>query len=229
MPFRFKREPIRLPRLRRGVDRLVAVLVLNGARSSQVREHASLAATLGTRSLWIAVDGGLDACLRARQQPDLFVGDGDSVSTRKRESPEIRYDRDKCFSDFAGALAEARRAGAEVVVVVGATGGRLDHEWANLQEMGRAAQHFSALLAGGDRGTLIVTRRGCRVATRRGRTFSLLPIGARANVTLRGSRWELSRANLRAGSQGLSNLAQGPLRLTVHQGGVVLMFPLRVD
>ena len=134
------------------------------------------------------------------------------------------FDREKDFSDLAGALAELRRRRVQVVALAGLLGGRLDHEWANLLECGSAARSFAGLLAPTDRGTVVITRHGCRMVTVRGRTCSLFALEAGATVTLRGTRWELERRRLRPGSHGLSNVSGTELDLTVHQGVVALVF-----
>ena len=121
-------------------------------------------------------------------------------------------------------LAELRRRRVQVVALAGLLGGRLDHEWANLLECGSAARSFAGLLAPTDRGTVVITRHGCRMVTVRGRTCSLFALEAGATVTLRGTRWELERRRLRPGSHGLSNVSGTELDLTVHQGVVALVF-----
>ncbi len=160
-----------------------AVLVLEGAPGSDLRRASELAAIVADRCLLVAVDGGLATCVAARRRPDLFVGDGDSVARIPPEVSSVVFPTDKEFSDLAGALAEVRKRGARVVIVAGLLGGRLDHEWANVFELGRAARSFVAMLAPSERGTVLITRHGCRVATVRRRTVSLFCLTATASVS----------------------------------------------
>ncbi len=220
-----ERSDIELAGSRRRGEVCGAVLVLNGATRRELRRASGLATLLADRCCLIAVDGGLSACRAAGRRPDLFVGDADSVARVPSRIPAVVYPRNKDFSDLGGALWEARRRGARVAVVAGLLGGRLDHEWANLLEIGARARGFAGVLAATERGTVIVTSHGCRVATPRGRTFSLFALGGGAVVTLRGSRWSLRRARLRPGSTGLSNRTAGRVDLRVHGGTVALLFP----
>lgn len=202
-----------------------ALLVLRGARRIDLERASALAGALSDRCLLVAVDGGLRTCRALRRRADLYVGDLDSSPRPPAGLPAVVYPQNKDHSDFAGALRESARRGAQVVVVAGLLGGRLDHEWANLQEIGAHARRFAAVLAPTSRGTVVVTSRGVDATTVPKRPFSLLVLGGAANVSLRGARWELRRKTLRAGSHGLSNLTGRELRLRVHRGVAALVFP----
>jgi thiamine pyrophosphokinase len=219
-----ERSPLELRGLGRRRDVLAGVLVLAGASGAELRRAAALAATIADRCLLVAVDGGLDTCRADRRRPDLFVGDGDSLRGGPAgDIPAVRFPPEKDFSDLAGALGEMRVRRVQVVALAGLVGGRLDHEWANLLELAARARGFAALIAPTDRGTVVVTRHGCRAATVRGRLFSLFALGSAATVSLSGTRWELRRRRLRPGSHGLSNVTGTELELTVHAGVVALV------
>jgi thiamine pyrophosphokinase len=202
-----------------------ALLVLQGAKRAELARASALAGVLSDRCVLIAVDGGLKTCRSAGRRPDLFVGDGDSSRRVPAGLPAVIFPKDKDFSDFAGALQEAAHRDVELVVVAGLLGGRVDHEWANVQELGAHAKRFAAIVAPTARGTILVTSRGCDAITVPRRTFSLLVLGAQAQVSLRGVRWPVRRRNLRMGATGLSNITGSELRLRVHRGAVALVFP----
>lgn len=202
-----------------------AVLALEGATTRDLKHALSHAAPFDREALLIAVDGGLKTCRAIRRRPDLFVGDLDSAGAAPSGIPAVVYPVDKSFSDFAGALVEARRLGADVAVVAGLLGGRLDHEWANLLELGAAAPKFAGLLAPSARGLVVVTARGLRARGLGRRVVSAFALGRIARVSLRGTRWVLSKKSLAPGSLGLSNVARGVLELDVHGGVAALVFP----
>ncbi|MDX1389031.1 MAG: thiamine diphosphokinase [Acidobacteriota bacterium] len=202
-----------------------AVLVLNGASRAQVSRAVVLARSLAETCLLVAVDGGLRACRSGGRAPDLFVGDADSSGRRPKRLPAVIHPADKDFSDLSAALSEVGRRGIDVVIIAGLVGGRLDHEWANLFEIGAHARHFAGILAPTRRGTVVVTARGCRVATVPGGVVSLFALGGGATVSLRGTRWKLRNERIRPGSRGLSNETGKTLSLTVHTGVVAVVFP----
>jgi thiamine pyrophosphokinase len=203
---------------------LGAVVVLEGAGRAELQRASALGAMLTDRCILAAVDGGLRTCRAAKRKPDLFVGDGDSLRRAPpTDIPAVLYPQDKAHSDLAGALGELRKRRVKVVVVAGLTGGRVDHEWANLMELGNGSRGFAGIVAPSNRGTVLVTRHGCRAATVRGRTFSLFSLSAASTVTLRGPQWELNRDRLKPGSRGLSNRTGTELDLLVHTGVVALV------
>lgn len=219
-----ERPQIELRGLKKRGKVLGAVLVLEGAGGAALKSASALGAMLTDQCILVAVDGGLKTCLGARRRPDLFVGDVDSSKEVPSEIPSVVYPTDKKFSDLAGALAELRDRKVQVVAAAGLLGGRLDHEWANLLEVGHGSRWFAGIIAPTDRGTVLVTRHGCQAVTVRQRTFSLFSLSATATVTLRGCHWELERRQLVPGSHGLSNLTGTQLDLTVHSGTVALVF-----
>lgn len=199
--------------------------MLNRATRADIQRATATAETLVDTCLLIAVDGGIHACRAARRRPDLFVGDGDSAHSIPADTPTRIYRPDKDFSDLGGALTEAARRGVQVVIVAGLLGGRLDHEWANLFELGAHAHRFAGSIAPTRRGIVLVTGQGCKMDTVPGRTLSVFALGGMAVVTLRGTRWILRRRRLRSGSLGLSNETGHELDLTVHSGVVAVVCP----
>jgi len=220
----------RSPRIRfkgtRANQGRIGVLALNGCPKEELRVADAWARGAGREVFRVAVDGGLRAWRALGVACDLYAGDADS-SSPPTGMEAARYDRDKSFSDLAGALREVRRRALRVVVVAGLTGGRLDHEWVNLHELAAHARHFAGMLAPTPRGWVVVTSCGVTAETRAGRTFSLLALGGRTRVDLGGARWTLRDARLGPGSRGLSNVSGKRLTLSVSSGTACLVSPER--
>ena len=213
------------PGAARGKRWRAAVVALEGAAAQDLERALRAAAPFDPSPVRVAVDGGLATWRAVKTRPDLFVGDRDSARRVPAALPSTLYPVDKDFSEFAGALGEIRRLGAELVVVAGLLGGRLDHEWANVQEVGEAARHFTGILAPSSRGLVVVTARGLAARTRAKQLVSVFALRRRATVSLRGTRWTLKRRRLDPGSLGLSNLTGTSLSLDVHAGVVAVVFP----
>jgi thiamine pyrophosphokinase len=217
----------RSPRIRfKGTrrDGRIAVLALHGASSDSLRDADAWARSNAAGVLRVAVDGGVHSWRNLRRGCDLFVGDADSGDPPPNTESVI-YDRDKSFSDLAGALGVVHRRGIRAACIAGVIGGRLDHEWANLLELAGQAARFRGLLAPTSRGWIAATAVGAVVETRPGKTFSLLAPAGPAKVDLTGARWSLRGTRLRPGSRGLSNVTGKRLRLSVESGVAFLVFP----
>ena len=88
----------------------------------------------------IAVDGGLTFCYRAGLWPDAIVGDFDSVDPEilkyyrdQEKIPIDAYDSHKDYTDMEIGMRKAMDLGSSQVILLGATGTRLDHTMTNIQ------------------------------------------------------------------------------------------------
>lgn len=91
----------------------------------------------------IAVDGGLSYCGILNVEPDLIIGDFDSLSEGERQALEalkaeiperiIALPQEKDDTDMLAALKHGLSLGYRDFRIYAATGGRLDHTLANIQ------------------------------------------------------------------------------------------------
>jgi thiamine pyrophosphokinase len=162
---------------------------------------------------WIvAADSGLDHAYDLGLEPDLVIGDMDSVSESALHRAEAagtsieRFPIGKDATDLELAIQAAAAAGFDHATIIGGTGGRLSHTLAN------------ALVLAVDRGIRLewLTSRARIAALHVGQTarfvasdgiiLSLLPIGGPAVCTSQGLRWVLDHTELLPGStRGISN------------------------
>lgn len=80
----------------------------------------------------LAVDGGYDSLVEHGYQPDLMIGDFDSVRELPEDLKKIRFPRRKNKTDLEIALDYLLEEEFERVYVYGAMGSRKDHEFMNL-------------------------------------------------------------------------------------------------
>ena len=90
----------------------------------------------------IAADKGVESCSAMGVEPDYIVGDFDSVNKdigdyyRNETNVPIReYNPVKDASDTEIAIRLAMTLGCSELIILGATGGRIDHLWANVQSL----------------------------------------------------------------------------------------------
>ncbi len=90
----------------------------------------------------IAVDRGLEFLYSHQIVPDYIVGDFDSVSREivdyyrvQKNVPVRAHNPVKDASDTELAIRLAMTVGSKELLILGATGGRIDHLWANIQSL----------------------------------------------------------------------------------------------
>lgn len=163
----------------------------------------------------VAADGGGALALALGVQPDLVVGDFDSLDPatladlRGRGVRIDTHPRDKDATDGHLAVQHALAAGATDLLMVGfLRGRRLDHEIANLLLLATLPAHVrGTLLDAANTCTLLRGGQQIEWPTEAGEIVSLIPLADHAvGVSTEGLRWQLRDAVLRLGdTRGVSN------------------------
>jgi thiamine pyrophosphokinase len=205
---------------------MTTVLVITGGDSVP----ASALDGLADVDLVVAADSGLDHAERLGIEPDVIVGDFDSVSADALERFDGRVDRHpvaKDATDLELALQWAIEHEPDRIVVLGGHGGRLDHFLANALVLttvpGRIIVEWRAGLA-----TIHVVRDAVDLLGKEGAKVSLVPVGGDVTgVSTEGLRWPLTDASLTSGSTlGVSNEFAGPsAKIEVGSGTLLVIVP----
>jgi thiamine pyrophosphokinase len=189
-----------------------------------------LAQEIPGADLVMAADSGYDAAVSLGYAVDVLVGDLDSIVTRQVPGHVIieRHPEDKDQTDLDLALELAMRDEPSRVVVVGGTGGRLDHELATASLICDERWSEVEMDWVSSRGRAHVIRRRRIVQGDVGATVTLLAVGAPVTgLTTRGLRWELAEATLEPGSTwGVSNEMKTPIAdIKLRSGSLLVVFP----
>lgn len=190
----------------------------------------------------ICADAGLEAASALHLSVDYVLGDFDSVSgelleryrekniSGSREIQFVQYPPEKDATDLHLALEWAVERQPEEIVILGATGGRLDHFLANVNILIKPMSlDIPAYLV--DRYNklyLLNHGRNIRREEMHGKYISFLPLTERVEkVSLQGFRYELEKQDMVLGdSLGVSNeLARGcqTARVDFTQGILVVV------
>ena len=184
-----------------------------------------------TANIVIAADSGLDSAIQADIQPDLVVGDFDSLddlSSLDAIPPEriLRYSPEKDDTDTEIALSAAWSKGADYLIVAGGGGGRLDHllavtslfarretprEWHTLHE----SIYFL------EKGT------SADFSVVSGATVSVFPAGGGGSegMSSTGLKWPLKGLRWEKGHFGISNESTGE-KIGISAGSSALLVVL---
>jgi thiamine pyrophosphokinase len=209
-----------------GLPRVLIVLAGAGF------DHARLRAEAARAHAVIAADAGAALCLDAGLDPELVVGDFDSLppATRARlDDTRLRHAPDPERNDLEKAIElayEHHGPHAEIVLAAGGMvdGGRMDHAVANLGPLLREP-HARISMVDGD-GRLFALRHGRAVFEGlAGRTLSVLPWSLRgAQVSEAGVLFPLDRATLQLGGRGVSNQVDAEQAVVSVHDGVALVW-----
>ncbi len=165
---------------------------------------------LGGARIIVAADSGYDSAKLFALEPDLVVGDMDSISDREtlKLLPADRvvvYPEEKDFTDTELGLAALFERGAEEVVIVGGGGGRLDHLLGILALFDRVRAPRVWLLPGAE---VHCVEGSWRLNGLAGATLSFFPAGdAVCRMHSSGLKWPLDGLAWRHGDAGMSNVA----------------------
>lgn len=183
----------------------------------------------------IAVDAGLEAVKALGLEPDMIVGDFDTVKPEilafYRRQEHIVWDThqpEKDETDTELALLKAQATGCTEVVVLGATGGRLDHMIGNLHLLYPCLQKGidACILDRQNRIYLIDGEREFKRDRIWGKYISFLPLTEQVNgITLTGFKYPLFNKDIEIGtSLCISNeLAGEEGRITFTDGVLIVV------
>ncbi len=204
---------------------------LVGASPEFNAEHFGAACDAGAFDEVIAVDGGLAYVESLDVEPDLVLGDFDSLGYVPRGEQVLRFPVRKDASDMELALDAAARRHHHDLRVYGALGGRSDHTLANLQVLAHMSeQGFSVEAIGASEEVAFVTGPGrLDLPVRDEGIVSVFSMSDEAcGVTERGLAYEVEDMTLtNRTSRGLSNEFTGtPAAIGVESGTLAIFLPL---
>ena len=179
----------------------------------------------------VCADSGVTLALQLGLEIDVVVGDLDSVPEEDLHRAEEagaevrRHPPDKDRTDLELALQVAAEQ-ADVVVVVGGAGGRLDHALANVAALASDELADVAVRARLGPDDVHVVRDRAELDLPPGTTVTLLPSGGAARgITTDGLRYPLDDGDLSAWSaRGVSNVVEtSPVRLALREGCLLVV------
>ena len=187
----------------------------------------------------IAADRGVEFFMGTDLEPDVAVGDFDSLSAEGAKYMETlkhteirRLKPEKDDSDTQSAANYAIEQGAERIMILGATGNRIDHLMANfgLLMLGKIKQVQIVLVDAYNYMSLIESGMILKKEEQFGKYVSFFPIeGEVTGLTLKGFKYPLNSYTLKVEDSGLtvSNEISDPEAEVTFETGKLLMIMSR--
>lgn len=150
-----------------------------------------------------AVDGGLETL--SKYTPDLFVGDGDSVTEIPNHTDVLQVSPDKNLSDLELALSCLDEKYDRIILGAHRDDqGRVDHGFSNLL-LGLTGRNIFS-----DDSTTIFGvpfSLNLKVTMKPATTFSIISPNPQNRVSSHGGRYSFDNLNLRSSTHGIGNLS----------------------
>ena len=196
-----------------------AITLIGGAGAGR----AALDAALLHAPVVVAADGGADSALAAGITPRAVIGDFDSISAaaRARLPDETLHPiAEQDSTDFEKCLA---RIATPLIIGVGFSGARLDHQMAVCNALVRHPLQRCVLL--GETDLMFLCPPALSLPLAAGCSVSLFPMGAVEGAS-EGLDWPIGGINFAPdGRVGTSNRAQGPVSLSVTAPKMLVILP----
>jgi thiamine pyrophosphokinase len=211
------------------------VVIVTGGEPAPLLETGSLddSSHLGDSlvgdSYVIAADSGLVTARMLGLRVDLLIGDLDSVPQEELDRhPGLEIDAhspDKDKTDLELSLDAARARRPDTIVILGGTGGRIDHLLANAALLASPSHRGPAIKWLTGEAAVHAVHTSLELKGSFGDLVSLLPYGGPAQgVTTTGLRWALRSATIPPGSTwGMSNEMSAPTATVTVAQGVLLV------
>ena len=176
----------------------------------------------------ICADGGLDTASQGNILPAVVIGDFDSLKQKKtlKNFHTITLPKEKDDTDSFSCLKYGMEHGYREFVLLGMTGGRIDHTYANLHLLKYLFRHNGNGVIQDDDTEIYYTETEFTLHHYRGKTVSVLPFGCeQANLTLSGFQYKAENLIMHTDFPiGISNIVSADIsRVMVHEGGVLII------
>ena len=181
----------------------------------------------------IAADRGYDSLMAYGVNPDLVVGDFDSLGEVPNHPNVIQLPAEKDDTDMVFALRQGLDLGYRRFVMLGGVGGRLEHTLGNLQLLDWLASQGAQGFLAGEKTVATAVRSGTLTfpAAMSGYLSVLCNSGTARGVTLRGLKYPLERYTMTGSFPlGVSNQFLGrPASVSVEDGCLLLLWEEKGD
>ena len=178
------------------------------------------------RSFVIAADAGYDKAASESIQPDLIMGDFDSLDGILPGDIEIiTFPSHKDYTDTGLALKYALDQGFKTVHIIGGIGGRLDHTISNIQDIAGFFAKGLDITMKDERNLIRILRKGEYTIPRTDRKLSFFAYGQDAEISIGGVEYPLVHHILtNTYPLGVSNeFLSESAEITVHEGMVLML------
>lgn len=177
----------------------------------------------------IAADGGANLLLQNSIQPDIIIGDLDSIEKKvlnifRKLGTEILKIKEQETTDFEKALNYCLTNNIKRVIVFGAVSERPDHTLNNYSILKRYYKKIDVILYS-DEFQFCFIKDSVKFRYKKGNTVSLVPFPKALSVTTNGLKYGLKNEDLESGKrEGSLNVSDSETVKVSFKKGNLLLF-----
>ncbi|MCL2224347.1 MAG: thiamine diphosphokinase [Defluviitaleaceae bacterium] len=176
----------------------------------------------------ICADSGYNHAVKMGIKPDIVVGDFDSIGKIPTDVECLRYPPRKDLTDTEIALEHAREKGFTEFIILGATGGRIDHSLTNILLLKSTLPRNEKAILIDEHNKIFITDSRLKLHEPCGSIVSLIPLTHCTGVTTKNLEYPLHNAEMFVGKGlGVSNITTADSAEVSVTEGVLLVIVAR--
>lgn len=195
--------------------------------AADIENYAPVKKKLQSDDFIVCADGGQKHLDPLGVKPSLFLGDFDSSEKPQTDIETLIYPVEKDDTDTLIAVKEGIKRGCKNFLILGGTGGRLDHTFANIQTLLYAEKHGASAALADDRNFAFILKNDTAfVEKNEGEKVSVFAFdSAVSGVSLEGFKYKFSNGSLFSHFPlGVSNEITAPQgKITVKKGTLLVI------
>ena len=171
--------------------------------------HPIVTDRLKSINTFFCVDGGADKLVAMGYNPDVILGDLDSIKKREKAyNCAIVYLEDQSKNDLEKSISWCVNQGIEELELFGFSYGRDDHHLANLFIMKNFSDRIKMKMYT-DKSLIFCINKHSTFLSEANQTVSIFTFNEKTLITTTGLKYPLKNSPLTSPSQGISNLTSG--------------------
>ncbi|MEE0945170.1 MAG: thiamine diphosphokinase [Clostridia bacterium] len=191
----------------------------------EIKDYVYAKSLLNNEDMLLAADSGLEHLIKMGLEPDIMIGDMDSVKSEVLGKEIIRLEVIKDETDTEAAMRVAIERGADEILLLGAMGSRKDHSLANVLLLKRLNDLKIKASVVDEKNEIYYLDKSITINGNMGDTVSILPLSDIEGISTEGLFYRLDNDALCMGtSRGVSNvMLHSECRITVRKGNALVI------
>lgn len=191
----------------------------------EVRDYEFLKSIIQKDDLLVAADSGAEHLYQIGIEPDILIGDMDSISQHPSGKEIIKLNVMKDETDTEAAVRVATERGADELIIVGATGTRLDHSLANLLLLKQLSKKNIRAQIADEKNVVRYIDASFEIEGSEGDILSVIPLTRLFIESTTGLLYEVNNDYLEVGSsRGISNvMTKSRAEVRVNSGSALVI------